>query len=359
MTKKIDQIYTPPSLAKFMIDSVSRKKVDVIADFSVGDGILLKTAETKWKKARFIAVDVDNDLIETHTLNNSTWDSICLNFLDNSKSDDLSKYYGKIQLILLNPPFSERGSSYCTAQIFKTSIRCSRSVFFLIESIKYLSKKGEIICILPLGVMKNQRNINAWKLINSYCNIEVLKNNSKNVFLGYSLNTCVVKISLKASKDMLDGTKTKNVEKKQVSRKIQVLDQIIIQRGHLSVNKNYLEGNFAFVHSTELVDGKVIFSKRTSIREKYLVKSPCILLSRVGRPSKNKICLIKHRRKFVISDCILLIKSDVINLEEIHKKILENWNSLEEKYIGTAAAYLTLSQLASFLENLGFSVRVE
>jgi predicted RNA methylase len=359
MTKNIDQIYTPPSLAKFMIDSVSKKKADLIADFSVGDGILLKTAENRWKKAKFIALDVDKHLIEAHSFNNPTWDSICLNFFDNSKSIELSKYYKKIQLILLNPPFSERGSSYCTAQLFNTFVRCSRSVFFLIESIKYLSKKGEIICILPLGVMKNQRNVDAWRLVNSHCNVEVLKNNSKNVFSGYSLNTCVIKVTLKAKKCTLDIVSTKEARNENLNLKGKNNAQIFIQRGHFSVNKNYFAGEFVFLHSTELINGTVNFRKRTTNRENYLIKSPCILLSRVGRPNKNKICLIRRKKKFVISDCILLIRSDVIDLEDLHIKILNNWNFLEDRYIGTAAAYLTLAHLAAFLEDLGFSVCIE
>jgi len=127
---KIDCIYTPSALAREMVDAagVCLNGGHLIADFAVGSGELLIAACERWPLASIVATDIDR--VETQLLKkqNSGWQIGRCDFL-NPKSKNASpilrKLVDRINLILLNPPFSCRGGKRVVAMASGTSVKCS------------------------------------------------------------------------------------------------------------------------------------------------------------------------------------------------------------------------------------------
>ena len=110
----MDNYSTPQNIVSLMIDAVKITigREDVIADFAAGEGTLLKAANIKWPKAKFVASDVDLGIIRFLKKQNRNWQVCKIDFLNSksiSNSPSLRSLIGKTKLILINPPFSCRG----------------------------------------------------------------------------------------------------------------------------------------------------------------------------------------------------------------------------------------------------------
>src|SRR5260370_32846312 len=105
---RIDAIYTPSLLAKQMVESYS-SNAGVVADFSSGDGELLLAAFNKWPRAKLIATDISQKALNQLSRNiKASGIGRCnfLSFRSRSRCSTIQKWTGKINLALLNPPFS-------------------------------------------------------------------------------------------------------------------------------------------------------------------------------------------------------------------------------------------------------------
>lgn len=364
---KIDHYYTPVELAKKMVLVVEKKQRGYIADFACGRGQLLSIAHKQWPRSKIVATDICRSTIASLRQKSDWIIGLCDFISERSRSRcvALKDIRGKVSLVLLNPPFSCRSSSIVKTAVDGRDIHSSISLAFVLNSIQYLTKNGQIVAILPYGCLDNEKDKSAWMYLQQIGKVEIIGTNGYKTFAGCSARTVIVKFSKGAitkSENKVQQVHHRHINdfKNKVSASMRDTNVSLI-RGNISMFK--VNGNnksiksIPLVHSTELQDGRILASKHTTEIVHKQISGPVILLPRVGKPNKSKIVLHEKGNPFVISDCVLAIKgSNISATREVYQTLLEHWSLIEELYTGTCALHITLKTLAELLKALGYQV---
>lgn len=334
------------------------KHPSTIADFAAGDGGLLRAARNRWANSTFIATDINPASVALLRRNEPLWRVGQCNFLSHAsrtRCRALANPVARVSLALLNPPFTCRGGSCWHTQLNGLSIRSGLAMAFMISSIPYLTRGGEMIAVLPAGCLWNERDQQAWALLREIGQVDILGENGHNTFPGCSPRTVVVRFTNRSSAEPSDSPS-------RLERDVSGASGITVEvmRGRVSMHE--LNGNHAeimrpFVHSTELEVGGVNLTRRKADGRYMSISGPSVLLPRVGRPNKLKIHTYEGRRRIVISDCIIALKCKTRGeAEVVRTSLLENWSEVERHYIGTGARHLTVRTISHFLAGFGFNV---
>jgi len=355
--KAIDPFYTPYEIAVKMISHATHGSKKFIVDFAAGKGELLKVASMKWPKSQLIATDICKNTISSLQRAHPDWLVGRCDFT-NPRSLNRCRFLkdkkGKIPLVLLNPPFSCRGASYITVNINGDKINCSPAIAFILLSIAFLTRQGQILAILPAGSIKSQRDRAAWDLLHRLGKLRIIDTNGENTFLGCSAISTI--ISFKKYKAPIKST----LESSTVSNRPLSLKQNIgleIYRGRISMHaliEDKSKTGVPFIHSTELEEIGINLKRYKIQPQSHAIIGPAILIPRVGKPKKNKIHLYNNDSPIVLSDCVIALLCKSIEQAEIIKSLLlKNWFSFEKKYSGTCAKYITIESITELLMDLG------
>lgn len=355
----MDVFYTPPEVARKMIEEVDFVTFEgIIADFSVGDGELLHSAEKKWPNSQFVATDIRFDVVEKLRKQQPSWHvGKCDFFSGRSRGNcrALTKIKGKVDLLLLNPPFSCKGGLKQRIKFNGSLVMCSKAMAFLLLSIQYLSKNGEIVAILPAGVLHSDKDQEAWKIISELFDFDVKLTYAESTFTGCFPKTVV--IHLKRRIQYL----TVYEQVSSIARlPANVVDVVSIVRGNVSMHtvlKKTIDGGLTpLIHTTELQNGEITsFERLHSFGRR--ISGPSVLIPRVGRPYLNKIILYGRNREVILSDCLFAVQCRTMSdAERLYASLRENWKDLEKRYGGTCAPYITIKSLQILLESLGYDV---
>jgi tRNA1(Val) A37 N6-methylase TrmN6 len=340
-----DSHYTPEKLAQKLLSFVSTKNLRTIADFCVGNGALLESAQKTWTNATFYGSDISVKAISQLKRSQPHWNLSQCDFT-NSKSRSHAKILNNslngFDLVLLNPPFSCRGSSSYIVDFEDKTYRVSTSMLFIVESLKYLSKKGFLLAILPISVAYSQKDRLIWnKLVADY-KLNILEQPSVNLFKDCSPSVMLVSINT-------NGTKCVSRSQNCLNHSI---PKISLFRGKISMyslNGSSSNGNF-LIHSTNLRNNKVVNLDYRISNKLSRISGPAVLLPRVGLPNPQKISIIKKGETYVLSDCIIGIRTSTNkDAKELLKLLLNYWEKFQELYKGTGAKYITLERLGAYL----------
>lgn len=342
----IDSYYTSKELASRLINYVQKKDVKSIADFCVGDGDLLKAALNRWSKAKYTGLDISKEAITSVKKNYTRWNLSTCNFLsDKSRKRciPLVKNKNGFDLILLNPPFSTKGGEVHKVFFNNEYILVSRAMAFLVEAIKYLSPTGCLYAILPISVAYSKKDEKIWKLLTDNYNLSVLETPTKKHFKGCSPN--IVLISIKDSIKSRISISFKSLSSFDAKN-------ISVFRGKVSmhnIGKNKT-GQKYLIHTTNLQNNRIQDLEIKLDNNLSEISGPAILIPRVGQPNINKICIIKKEESYILSDCILAIKTKTLTESIFLKKLfVENWDYISNLYKGTGARYITIEKLEKYL----------
>jgi len=353
----MDVFYTPTCVAEAMVKYARCRNANpTIADFSVGDGELLRAAVVRWPKATLVGSDISRSIIDQLLKKQPSWFlSKCnfLNFQSRQQSSALQKVKGKVSLVLLNPPFSNRGARRLSVVLKDADIKCSQGLAFVITAISYLTPRGEIVAVLPAGTLHSQLDADAWQLIHRFCEHQILARNGYKTFRGCSPKTIIVRLKLrrkpKVSAQIINRPPTKRLS-----------IFVTLERGKVdmtSLNDDYNCQSIPLVHTTELNSNKVNLKERRVIPVQATLSQEAVLLPRVGRPSRAKVCLHLETFPVALSSCVIAIKCrNKRDAKIVYNNLLYNWGALEENYGGTCAPYLTLDRLRLLLIRFGFQI---
>ena len=140
----VDAIFTPPDLAKQLVASARSRVPALVADFCAGDGGLLKAASLRWPKAKLIATDLESTRLKALQVSGPLSSGRC-DFLNERSRRSCAALKGistTVDLVLLNPPFSYRGSKTIFVHVDDQRFYCSPAIAFVLNCIPYLSKTG-------------------------------------------------------------------------------------------------------------------------------------------------------------------------------------------------------------------------
>lgn len=347
----LDKHYTPSFVAAALIKAVSLRQPGVIADFAAGRGQLLRHASNKWKNARLIANDIDAHAVGYLRRYRRNWAASQSDFLHPSDRDQLREHLGRIDLVVLNPPFSCRGAAFHRVTYGRLTLRCSTALAFVIQSLPFLTSKGELVAVVPRGSLRSEKDRAAWAVIGTMFDIEQIDEFGRETFPGCAVRSVAVRISASNHPALrsIDGARSHNLTGLTVRR-----GAIQVHRAVLSPRKS--KGSFPFVHSTTL--------RRNQIQQPFwyradrsIVAGPAVLLPRVGRPDIRKVATLPSGETVAISDCVFAVCCECDeHAAALMATLIEHEQVLYDAYGGTCAPYLTISSLKAVLAQLAAKI---
>jgi len=337
-----DSHYTPKPLADYLVSRIKKKNVKTVADFCVGEGELLKAAQKKWVKATFYGNDISSQVIQQLKRKHSKWVLGNGDFLNSKSRSRMKLFKKKFDVILLNPPFTCKGSTIHTVVFDNIEYHVSTAMFFFIESIKYLSKDGILYAILPQSVAYSQKDEKIREYLHEKYSFKIFKEKNKQAF-----KYCSPSIILAAFNDK--EISSKNLLFDNINTGIKYLE---IKRGRIGMHKIKKTEKYAkqLIHSTNLKNNQLKNIKYRIKSNLSKIEGPAVLVSRVGQPDIRKICIIPSKKEYILSDCIIAIKTKSMEDSQLLKKsIINNWSSFSNLYKGTGAKYITIKRIKHFL----------
>lgn len=328
-----------------MLNLTYSKSPRIIADFSSGDGALLIEAKSKWPNAHIVANDICQFSLRIVRDKIHNPQLYCIDFFDHLEhtlNSTLSALRNKCDIILSNPPYSYRGITKFEDFDSKTNFQCPKSLIFILHSIKYLKKNGQLIALLPHGALHGTRSFEAIQYLKHYCNISEHTIYNEKTFKKCSATTQLVSIT------------KRNVNHTFEIKKNTFTNTLSIQRGNTTPNHKNKSNGFNLIHSTSLKENGIVPEKNKFGDEKSkTIASPSIIIQRVGKIKKHKIGLYSGKDTVSISDCILAIpvkttKDGNIIIEKIHN----NWDEFVNLYTGTCAKHISIQKLHDFITTI-------
>ena len=356
----MDCYYTCRELAERLIRVLNDDRaVTRVADFAAGRGELLRAARERWPSAEIIAVDLNTRAVAKLRRKNPNWRVGRCNFLDpasRKRTPVLTELQGQLSLVVLNPPFSYRGGCRYSASFDGSRVTCGPAMAFVLASLPYLRPDGDLLAVLPAGLLKTEKDEKARELLRQRFDLEVVATNGRSAFEGCYPRTILV--HLRACRKL--PRRDESVPSLKIARH-QCHGEIVVKRGTVqmhSVSEDLPEDCLPLVHSTELTGSKINTKRRRAPSGRSVVRGPAVLLPRVGSPCKEKVGLYLSKRPLVISDCVFaLVCKDSQHAKVVQKVFVNRWAAVEKEYGGTCAAYLTVRALMRLCERFSFRVK--
>ena len=323
----------------------------VISDFACGGGSLLSAAARTWPAARLVGIDVDRHALAGAQATVPRARFGRLDFLKpraRSRSALLQAIQNRVDLVLLNPPFSDRSQPRHAIVVEGEKILVPRSIAFVLEAMKYLRPDGELLAILPITAAFGD-NCHRWARIFRPA-LSVIRKVPPQFadFRGVEVETVFIRIT---PADLRDA----NVDPWRITS-----DQPTAIGGRLTVVRGNVPAATGvdvrppaasrFVHSIHLQNNRLKGLSYARVNDVATVEGPMILLPRVGRPNVAKVALLVADEPLVLSDCVMAIRSGwVSDLRPIFN-LLQNESVLRSLYTGTCAKFTTLSRVLDWLQ---------
>ncbi|MEC8074066.1 MAG: N-6 DNA methylase [Pseudomonadota bacterium] len=156
------KFFTPAELARIMVEIIPKKQNLKIMDPTCGCGTFLIEASKKFSKNNldFIGNDIDQNLISiveivflVNKKENHNLELLTSNIYSPNKQ--IKNYFGKIDFIIANPPFSLKIENFTNnSEIYKLGYKKSDTLF-LDLAFKLLKSNGSLICLLPHSIISN------------------------------------------------------------------------------------------------------------------------------------------------------------------------------------------------------------
>lgn len=337
----LDSYYTPRHLSERLISLYANGRPRRIADFCAGEGCLLKACELRFPQSHYIAIDKAKGAITKLRKAKATWSIHQADFLDDNQIDEIGLKEHSIDLIMMNPPFTCRGTLFkCELDGIPFSV--SKAMLFLSRAIKYLAKEGVVLAILPVGVMNAERDARIVRYLKQVYDFHVCEKVSKVSFRGKEPN--VVLVSLRSPKKIPKFRETLD----------NVTVPVCLHRGSCNVVTANSEASLKgvrFVHTTNMQNGRLVDLRvRIPTFNHRVLNAFAVLVPRVGTPHENKLVVVDAGNRYVLSDCVIAIMCRGRHeAEMLRELLLSNRQRLFRLYAGTGARYVTLKKIAGFL----------
>ncbi|MEK6743057.1 MAG: N-6 DNA methylase [Nitrospirota bacterium] len=355
-----DQYYTPNEIALRMVSAVKGSDIHCVADFSAGDGSLLRAARIQWPKSSIIAIDVCTNNVKNLKRKEKKWQVFRQDFLNEpseKKRREVERYRGAVSLVLLNPPFSCRGGAYQSVTFNETEVRCSTAFAFILKALQFLSSNGQLVAILPESCLYSDKDAQARILLHGLGKISIIGANGHKAFSGCTAHSVII-LFQKGKKSGLNCEPWQNKHLHEPHQKNN--EQVRIHRGKVQMHKfesSKSKKGLPFIHSTELQEAGIDIKRYRIKFNENGIRGPAVLLPRVCNPSQHKLIIYEKRSPLVLSDCIIALhcrNNAVAN--KLHKDMIDNWEHVRKEYTGTGARYITVNRIRKILVSMGYEV---
>lgn len=336
-----DSFYTPIHLANRLMSHVTEDSIQTAIDFCVGNGNLLKAVHNRFNKAKLFGTDISDDIIEEMATQHTDWTLGVCDFKDNTSIKQLSFLKNKhFDLIILNPPFTCKGSNVEHIKFRGRPYKVSTAMMFIMKSLKYLSPSGSLYAILPISCVYSQKDKAAWQYLQTNYNACILEE-LKHVHFGHRCSPNIALVYL--------GHQEKYRRETCFTNLFSHLSVERIIRGSISMhNISYSNSSDALklIHTTNIQNGKLVNLKQIIAKKKSIIDGYGVVIPRVCNPNPKKIALLDGKHSYVISDCIIVLKTSTMDdAKQVRCHILQHWHTFTNLYKGTGAQYTTIEKV--------------
>ena len=275
-----------------------------------------------------------------------SWQLAVCDFSNTLAFDNLANFsLKKYDLIVLNPPFTCKGSSICKIEFDEVTYHVSTAMQFVANAMKYRTNHGVLYAILPSSCAYSQKDRLLWQYMEKNYNLQVLEEPTRMYWKNCSASIILVSIGEKVNRSQ---------KRRKILFDFSTLPIELIIRGHISPHEaKFVEGRrgVKYVHTTNLLHNRIVNCTRIQIPKhrdegrygSVSCRGPAVLIPRVCNPNPEKICVYKKNSIFVPSDCIIVLKtSNVEDAQFVANTILSHWDEFRTIYQGTAAKYTTM-----------------
>lgn len=337
----LDSYYTPSSLADKLINFIKPPKIIHAVDFCVGDGNLLKAVAKRYENAILYGTDISEDALRKLSCDCPDWQLGQCDFkIDESVNNVPFVKEGLFDLIVLNPPFTCKGSIVEYIVFEGETYRVSTAMLFLMRALKYMAPSGGLYAILPISCVYSIKDRKAWEYLKKHYNACVLEEPNKVSFTS----KCAPNIVLV----YVGNYKVKGIEQVATSDFSSLMVSSII-RGCVRMQNLQLSNSkdaVPLIHTTNLRKGELVGLVNILPGHNVLVKGNGVVIPRVCNPSPDKVVLLDENKTYALSDCIIVIRTEnIVNARKIQNSIINHWNDFVSVYKGTGAQYTTLERI--------------
>ncbi|MFV0398873.1 MAG: N-6 DNA methylase [Bacteroidales bacterium] len=349
--EKIDTFYTPPKLAKCLLEHVDILNIENVVDFCVGKGELLKAAEEKFGDIKCFGTDIDKSIVYEIKNTHKHWNIEICDFTDSqSRSNTSILKEGYFDLILSNPPFTCRGSKINKVEYCGSIFHVSTAMMFLVKSLQYLKLSGCLYAIMPSSIIFSEKDKKLICSIRNNYNIEILKEIERQPFKNCAPNIVLIKICRKKEfiNEVIEVPSAIPIYKMPIIYDAKGID-VKIFRGNLCVHEAIkFKNDYGryFIHSTNLRNNTIVYDNLRVDKASSEIIGPAILIHRVGNPDISKVCKLPKGESVILSDCVIAIMTKSQNIvNKMFDAIIRQETVFLSLYKGTGAKYLTIDRV--------------
>ncbi len=211
------KFFTPKLVAAQMTEMLPLKKDAVIMDPTCGGGTFLNEVSKHWHNTpcTLIGNDIDEMLVCLTELTlkinkkaNHHIELICSNLY--SPNDYLKKWFGKVDYVLANPPFSLPIEYFSSdSKLFNLGYRNSDALFIDL-AFDLLKLGGRLVCLLPHSIVSNKEYEKLRKIVEIDWHISAVIILPEGVFQSTAHTTTRADIIV-LDKKCFDNRKTKTI----------------------------------------------------------------------------------------------------------------------------------------------------
>lgn len=336
-----DSYYTPPLLADKLVGFIASSQISRAVDFCVGNGDLLKAVAKRYGDAELYGTDISDDALTKLSKDCPSWHLGRCDFRKDNSIDKVTFLIkGKFDLIVLNPPFTCKGSVIESITFEGIEYRVSTAMLFLMRALKYLAFNGGLYAILPISCVYSVKDKKAWNYLKEHYNACILEESNKVNFANKCAPNIVLVYVGYYKVNGIENVKTFDFSSFSVTSILRGC--VRMQNPQYSKSKNAVP----LIHTTNLQKGELVNLRRIMAGHNILVRGSGVVIPRVCNPNPNKVALLDEKTVYALSDCVIVLQTPTkIDAEKLREGIIEHWCDFVSIYKGTGAQYTTLERL--------------
>jgi predicted RNA methylase len=345
----LDRYYTPPAIARSVVEATGRSSSTRCLDSTCGDGSLLAAAREVLPSVRCIGMDVDPAAISRLRKRHPDWTLSRGDALDALSWERLRA--GRVgigsDLALLNPPFSMAATKGVVLALETFHGRCSVAMGHILTVLVRASP--EVCCaVVPESLMYSDLDACARIRIRASYEAVVTAQLTNCTFRGTRANAVLVRFTRRRS----IGPSAPTEVGRPCPRTLRLV------RGGLPLFEARSDRRgVSYVHSTDLgrltrgEDAKAL--RRVRPLQRGRVSGAVILLPRVGVPLVGNVRAVCLSTEVQLSDCVIALSFSSLPLATSWERVLRKrlWSQLVALYHGTGARYVTVDRLQAWLSS--------
>ena len=207
-TDPLGRYYTSNIVGRTLVCKMNLESPKIIMDLGVGDGALSLEAAKLWSAARFVTVDIDNDIKHRNSIVNNYHHTH--DVLSSQLHTQIGLALESVDGAICNPPYIRPSWQNDFAEIledaglsgaFSSIHDVSADILFIAQNLRFLRPSGRLGLILPDGVIAGQKYTQLRKILLTQHKIERVIELPRRIFRKTDAKAHIVILTKKEKSD--------------------------------------------------------------------------------------------------------------------------------------------------------------